>query len=113
MNRDGAKYGHHPQSAAISGKGWTSRAQLIQAAQSRRNRRLTADGALSGPVHLVDLRVKLGRISPDAHAVLRYKKKAVARLDVESPVPGIHVPDHAVDTVLHRRVGVRDNLLAD
>ena len=51
--------------------------------------------------------------SPDSHPVLRCKKKLVAWLDVEGVVPGVHVAHHAVDAVLHGRVGVRNKLLAD
>ena len=51
--------------------------------------------------------------SPDSHPVLWCKKKFGAALDVESFVPGIHVPHHAVDPVLYRRMFVRHNLLAD
>jgi hypothetical protein len=51
--------------------------------------------------------------SPDSHPFLRCKKKLVARLHIESFVPGIHVPHHTIDAVLSRRVGVGHNLLTD
>ena len=37
--------------------------------------------------------------SPDADALFRWQIKCVTRLDVERPVPGVHVPDDAIDPI--------------
>ena len=46
--------------------------------------------------------------SPDSRAVLIREIKFIARLHVERLVPGIDVSNDAVDSILLRRVGVRD-----
>jgi len=46
--------------------------------------------------------------SPDSRAVLIREIKFIALLHVERLVPGIDVSNDAVDSILLRRVGVRD-----
>src|SRR5258708_30096433 len=52
-------------------------------------------------------------VSPDTCSVLGCEKKLVARVHVESFVPGIHVPHHAVDAVVRRRMRVGHDELTD
>src|ERR1700691_2241334 len=51
--------------------------------------------------------------SPDSRPLLRCEIELIAGLHVKSPIPGIHVPHHAVDPIHHRRMRVRYDLLAD